>query len=431
MKVAYLMDSVSRKSAGLFEICRRLAQTSCNKDEITVLGIEDEHTNADINEWAPLRPKIFHIVGPRNFGYAPGYAQALASAAPDIVHVHGLWTYHSLAGYLWHRRTNRPLMYSAHGMLDPWALRNAQWKKRLIRALWEDAAHRRAACFHVNSEAEHLTLRRYGMRNPVCVIPNGIDLPERIQSLGFGAQDSELMSIARGRKVLLYLGRLHPKKNLVPLLRAWAAAEKSGVGSPDSERWLLAIAGWSQGGYEGKLKQLANELGLSFLEVSGRQSAVRTQWSEEITANTAATTALTSIAFLGPQFGADKDACYRTCDAFILPSLSEGLPMTVLEAWAYGKPVLMTPECNLPEGFAVGAALQIGTGSEEIAAGLKQLTEMDDDDRKAMGARGRGLVAETFSWPRIGEQMRSVYEWVVGGGTAPETITLWQRRARR
>ena len=49
---------------------------------------------------------------------------------------------------------------------------------------------------------------------------------------------------------------------------------------------------------------------------------------------------------------------------------------------------------------------------------------MDDDDRKAMGARGRALVAETFSWPRIGEQMRLVYEWVVGGGTAPETITL-------
>jgi len=105
--------------------------------------------------------------------------------------------------------------------------------------------------------------------------------------------------------------------------------------------------------------------------------------------------------------------------------------MTVLEAWACAKPVLMTPECNLPEGFVAGAALQIGTTSKEIAAGLKQLTEMSDDDRKAMGARGRALVEKTFSWPRIGEQMRSVYEWVVGGGTAPETITLWQRRARR
>ena len=104
--------------------------------------------------------------------------------------------------------------------------------------------------------------------------------------------------------------------------------------------------------------------------------------------------------------------------------------MTVLEASAYARPVLMTPECNLPEGFATGAALQIGTTPKEIAAGLKQLIEMSDDDRKAVGARGRVLVAEKFSWPRIGEQMRSVYEWVLGGGKVPETLRLSETRAR-
>jgi poly(glycerol-phosphate) alpha-glucosyltransferase len=96
--------------------------------------------------------------------------------------------------------------------------------------------------------------------------------------------------------------------------------------------------------------------------------------------------------------------------------------MTVLEAWAYGKPVLMTPGCNLPEGFVAGAAVEIGTTSKDIAAGLKQLIEMSDDDRKATGARGRALVAEKFSWPRVGQQMRAVYEWVLGGGTRPETV---------
>jgi glycosyltransferase involved in cell wall biosynthesis len=104
--------------------------------------------------------------------------------------------------------------------------------------------------------------------------------------------------------------------------------------------------------------------------------------------------------------------------------LSEGLPITVLEAWASAKPVLMTRECNLPEGFAAGAALQIGTGPKEIAAGLKELIEMSDDDRRAVGDRGRTLVATKFSWPRIGEQMRSVYEWILGGGTTPESVRL-------
>jgi glycosyltransferase involved in cell wall biosynthesis len=392
MKIAYLLNSVSRKAGGLFEICKRLAQTTCREKEIVVLGMEDEFTKTDVIQWAPLRPTVFPPVFARSFGYALGYSQYLAEVCPDIAHVHGLWTYPSFAGYRWHRRTKRPLIYTAHGMLAPWALRNSAWKKRLVRALWEDAAHRSAACFHVNSEAEHLTLRRHGLRIPICIIPNGIDLPAG-QSSEVSSLVSDLASVARGRNLLLYLGRLHRKKNLLNLIRAWKEALNSHPSILNS--WMLAIAGWDQGGHEAQLRQLTTDLRL-----------------------------LTSIIFLGPRFGADRDACYRACDAFVLPSLSEGLPMTVLEAWAYAKPVLMTSECNLPEGFLAGAALQTGTTSKQIAARLKQLVEMSDDDRKAMGARGRALVAETFSWPRIGEQMRWVYEWVLGGGTAPETIRL-------
>ena len=390
MKIAYLLNSVSRKAGGLFEICKRLAQTTFREKEIVILGVEDEFTKTDIIEWAPLRPTVFPPVFARSFGYASGYAQYLAEVCPDIAHVHGLWTYPSFAGYRWHRRTKRTLIYTAHGMLAPWALRNSAWKKRLVRALWEDAAHGSAACFHVNSEAEHLTLRRHGLRIPICIIPNGIDLPAS-QSSEVSGQVSGLASVARGRKLLLYLGRLHPKKNLLNLIRAWKDVLNSHPSTLNS--WMLAIAGWDQAGHEAQLRKLTTDLRL-----------------------------LTSVIFLGPRFGAARDACYRACDAFVLPSLSEGLPMTVLEAWAYAKPVLMTPECNLPEGFVVGAALQIGTTSKEIAAGLKQLIEMSDDDRKAMGASGRALVAEKFLWRRVGEQMRAVYKWVVGGGTRPETV---------
>jgi len=123
-------------------------------------------------------------------------------------------------------------------------------------------------------------------------------------------------------------------------------------------------------------------------------------------------------------FGHDKSAVYQNATAFVLPSLSEGLPMAVLEAWAYGKPVLMTPECNLLEGFAADAAIKIDTTANGIAKGLLQLIKMTDSDCAAMGERGRTLVAEKFSWPRVGEQMRSVYEWVRGGGSPPETVKV-------
>ena len=396
MKIAYLLNSVSRKAGGLFESCRRQAQTSGGEQEITVLGVEDEFTGMDIKEWLPLRPRVFHPTGPRSFGYAPGYAKYLAAVAPELAHVHGLWIYSSLAGYQWHRRTKLPLIYTAHGMLDPWAVQNSGWKKRLVRLLWEDAAHRSAACFHVHSEAEYRTVRRHGLQNPICIIPNGIDLPRIAEDSELSGASSPFQPLAQDRKVLLYLGRIHAKKGLVNLIHAWAGVMRSR--NPEARNqndWMLAIAGWDQAGHEGELKKMTADL--------------------EIQA---------SIAFLGPMFGANKAAAYQNADAFVLPSLSEGLPMTVLEAWSYRKPVLMTPECNLPEGFATGAALRIGTGANEIAAGLRQLLEMSEHDRIATGACGHKLVSERFSWARIGEQMRAVYEWIIGGGSAPGTLRL-------
>jgi poly(glycerol-phosphate) alpha-glucosyltransferase len=255
------------------------------------------------------------------------------------------------------------------------------WKKRIAALLYENQHLREAACLRALSEAEAQSIRSYGLRNPICLIPNGVNLPD--------LRENNAKSQSVNRKTLLYLGRLHPKKNISNLIRSWNEIFNSQRSSGDD--WVLAIAGWDQGGYESELKRIA---------------------------------AGTSIVFLGPQFGADKSKSYRDCDAFVLPSLSEGLPMAVLEAWSYAKPVLMTPECNLPEGFEANAALRIGTTPKEIAAGLKVLREMSDDDRIAMGARGRDLVGKNFSWPRTGEQMRSVYEWMLGGGQAPETVRL-------
>lgn len=387
MKIAYLLGSVSRKAGGLFEICRRLAQTVANGNDVHVLGLEDEFTQLDLAAWLPLRPMTFRALLPGSFGYAPAYARQLESLAPDLVHVHGLWMYPSLCGYRWHQRTGRPLIYTAHGMLDPWAVQNSGWKKRLVGSLWEDAAHRSAACFQVNSETEYRSLRSYGLRNPISIIPNGIDLPDL--SIRHEAPWGDEVS---GRKVLLYLGRLHPKKNLPALLNAWKAARGSSTGAQD---WGLVMAGWDQNNHEADLKQQSRELGLA-----------------------------DSVHFLGPLFGDKKAGAYQNAEAFVLPSLSEGLPMVVLEAWAYGKPVVMTPACNLPEGFAAGAALSTGTSAGAIKDTLVELCEMNETGRMAMGERGRALVSEKFAWPRIAEEMKKVCDWVVGGGPAPASVRL-------
>ncbi|HJW37741.1 MAG TPA: glycosyltransferase [Candidatus Udaeobacter sp.] len=392
MKVGFLVSSVSREAGGLFQSVRGLAKSvTCASASARVFGISDEQSAVDLQDWQPLSVETFRPQF-RAWGYSNQLMPALLGADLDILSTHGLWKYCSVASRRWHRRTGRPYIVHPEGMLESWALQNAGWKKRIAALLYEDRHLRGATCLRALCEAEARSIRAYRMRNPICVIPNGVDLPDLSET------PLQAQVFAEGRKVLLYLGRLHPKKNVANLVRAW----KQILNSHPSTRasWVLAIAGWSQRGYEQELKHLAGDL------------------------DTAATPGLASIAFLGPRFGTEKNECYRACDAFIMPSLSEGLPITVLEAWAYAKPVLMTPECNLPEGFGAGAALQIGTGPKEIAAGLKQVIEMSDDDRRAMGNRGRNLVETKFSWPRIGEQMCSVYEWVLGGGPAPECVSF-------
>jgi glycosyltransferase involved in cell wall biosynthesis len=162
---------------------------------------------------------------------------------------------------------------------------------------------------------------------------------------------------------------------------------------PRARDWMLVIAGWGEEDHEQRLRHMAD-----------------------------AHAAGDSLRFVGRQFGDDKAASFAFADAFVLPSLSEGLPVAVLEAWSYGLPVLMTDACNLPDGFAAGAALRIGTDRAGISAGLRQLFAMSEATRGDMGARGRALVRERFAWRSIGEQMAAVYRWVLGGGPPPSCV---------
>ncbi|MCL6509026.1 MAG: glycosyltransferase, partial [Bryobacteraceae bacterium] len=344
-------------------------------------------TEPDRALWDGVEVFAGKVVGPAAFGYCPELPHALGQARVDVLHLQGLWMYPSVACRGWARGNGGRYVVSPQGMLDPWALRNSAWKKRLAAWAYENANLRGAACLHAVCEAEARAMRAYGLRNPIAVIPNGVDVPREAAS---SPPPWEAL-VPEGAKVLLYLGRLHHKKGLPNLLRAWNAVRAEGAG----QQWRLVIAGWDQGGHEAELRRLAGEVGLAG-----------------------------NVVFVGPQFGQDKEASFRRADAFVLPSFSEGLPVVVLEAWAFGLPVVMTPQCNLPEGFQAGAALSVDPEPGSIAAGLRDLFAMSDAERRAMGERGRRLVEERFSWPKIAAQMKQVYEWVLGGGPRPEWVRL-------
>lgn len=409
MNIAFVTASLSRNAGGLFESVRNLARAvQADGNSVRVVGVKDSHANDDIESWKPLDVQIHSVLGPDRFHFAPGLNSTLKSLESDVLHSHGIWNYTSVAVSRWYSRTGKPYVVHPHGMLDPWAVRHSNLKKFLANLLYEKSHLQNATCIRALCESEAQSIRAFGLKNPICVIPNGIDLPRLDEAQ---MNDGPLHTIKQaGIKVLLYLGRIHPKKGLANLLPAWKSAIESR--SLMGKQWVLAIAGWDEKGHESELKKLATELQLSWKE------------TRENDLDKFPTTDIPSLLFLGPQFGKAKVASYYQCDAFILPSLSEGLPMTVLEAWSYGKPALITPECNLPEGFTAGAALKITPDVAGIKQGLVELIGMSETERQAMGTRGQKLIKEQFTWPTIARELGSVSQWLLGGGSVPDCVRV-------
>jgi glycosyltransferase involved in cell wall biosynthesis len=390
MKVGVLSASISRQAGGFFSSVRFLSAAMSREGcDVSVFGVEDEFAEEDAAEWTDVRLRLHARQGPAAFGYAPELAASVDAAKLDILHAHGLWKYPSVAASRWASRSGKPLIVSPRGMLDPWALANSRWKKRIAWALYERANLAHAACLHALNEAEHDAIRACGLTNPVAVIPNGVDLPKPGKPPPRPKWAAEL----DGTRVLLFLGRLHPKKGLASLLRAWARVNRQAGTAAD--RWCLVIAGWDQGGHELELRQLTKSLSLG--------EAVR---------------------FAGPQFGEDKAASFAFADGFVLPSQSEGLPLAVLEGWAYGLPVVMTAQCNLPEGFAAGAAMEISSDADHMAEGLSAFLSLPEAKRLAMGERGRHLVDMQFAWDDVAHRMAEVYRWLIDGGERPASVRL-------
>lgn len=415
MRSAVVTSSISRNAGGLFYSVRNLHQhLVLNGVDTRVLALRDEFSEEDAKEWEPLSVEVHEVLWPRALGFSPNMAKSLVSDAPDVVHVHGIWQGPSIASLRFCSKTGRPNVISPRGMLDPWAYRNSRWKKQVAGFLFEFRHLKNASCLNALCESEAQSMREFGLRCPIAIVPNGVELPEFERPRLEGNHQ---------RKSLLFLGRIHPKKGLLNALCTWKSLRDEEPGSGGLSDWQFIIAGWEQGRHKRELETRCEEIGLAYSETSVTSFL---QDARGGTDNAA------SVLFVGPAFGDQKDRLLRRASAFILPSFSEGLPMAVLEAWGYGLPILMTDQCNLPEGFQAGAAIRIGNRPDSellksqatdeppsIVDGLRSLGEMNDSDRHEMGDKGRRLVEERFTWPQVAAQMKELYDWTVGGGECP------------
>ncbi len=305
--------------------------------------------------------------------------------AAEVVHMHGLWQIQTRRGARAARAARVPYLVAAHGMADPWALRHKQWKKRIYLALIERKNLRRASCLHALSRPEIMHFRGIAPWTPVCFVPNGVDLAPFDNLPARSVLEAEHPEI-RGKFVLAFFGRAHVKKGLDLLAGALGRIV------PDHPELHLVVAGNDDGAWAPFRDRMAE------LDLSDRMT------------------------YLGHVSGERARQVWGAADAFVLPSLSEGFSIAVLEALACRLPCLITTACNFPELAAAGGCIEVYPDVDAVGQGLRDLLERTPAERASIGQVGRRLIEDQYTWDRQAARLASVYEWLRAGGPAPESV---------
>jgi glycosyltransferase involved in cell wall biosynthesis len=295
-------------------------------------------------------------------------AERLDGSGATILHDHGQWLPINHASATVARRFQVPRIVSPRGMLSPWARKHHRWKKGLAWSVYGKRDLRDAQVLHATSLLEADELRELGARQPIAVIPNGVDAMIPL------ADD-----IPRPpRPYVLFLSRLHLKKGLKELLDVWQ--------NLDAADWELVLAGPDEDALLPSLSLPPN------------------------------------VRYVGTVDGATKARLFQQASLFILPSHSENFGIVVAEALMAGVPVITTHGTPWQSLEKEQCGWWIPMQETHLRRTLRHALAMPQSELQKMGCRGREFARREFCWARIANEMATVYQWMLGGGTSPECI---------
>ena len=383
LHVVQTIGSIAERSGGPARTIRDLSEALARQGaQVTlVAGHDPVHDDALLPPDAGLVRTVLVPVR-RRYGL-PHYDFTAAIGAlgskPDILHDNGIWSPSNIGAAAAARRLGIALVISPHGMMEPWAMAYRRGRKSAAWALYQRRILRQARglCATARREAGPIRVRLPGM--PVAVIANGVACPRHVP-------DRRPRETASAR-TLFYMSRIHPKKNLMTLVDAWAPLAAR---FPD---WTLVIAGPDELGHSAELQKKVAAMGL--------QASVR-------------------IAGAIPD--AAKDAAFAAADVFILPTLSENFGIVVAEALAQGVPAIVSNGAPWESLATEHCGWFTGTDAASLGAAMAEAMAMSPADRCRMGVRGHALVQRDFGWDGIAAKTLTFYQWLLQGGPVPDFV---------
>lgn len=326
---------------------------------------------------------VVHRLGPGRGKYglrlsAMRWVRAHADRYDAIV-VHGIWQFHSIAARFGAGRSRTPLFVFPHGMLDPW-FQHTYPRKHLMKLVYWALAERwvfsraRAALFTCRTELELARRPFLNRRTPLEVTGFGIAPPP--DDVTDGTAFFEAYPDLRGKRLFLFLSRIHEKKGCDLLIDAFARIASN---YPNAR---LVIAGPGDNAIVEALKR----------EVTGRGIESQVVWT-------------------GMLSGAQKWAALRAAEVFVLPSHQENFGIAVVEALASATPVIITDRVNIWREVAEsGAGIVVADTQEGVAEGIARWCDtMGSAEIAAMRERALACYRHEF---RIEGAARKLVEMI-------------------
>ncbi|WP_372776563.1 glycosyltransferase [Mangrovibacterium sp.] len=358
MKILHIIASLDESSGGparsVPQTCLELA-----KKGITVKIIAQPTSNP-----VEIPPTANLTIGFLTKQELKKYANVLIREKYDLIHLQHIWhPFIHIAATLC-QQLKIPYLITPRGMLEPWIMQRNPWKKKLAMILYQSKDIRKAALLHTTCELEKRNVQSLGFRNPVVVIPNGLNLNE------IPAPKSKY-----GSKKLVFLSRIHPKKGLELFLTAWKQA--------NIESWTLEIAGDGDAGYIDQLNEKIK------------------------------TDDIKRAKLVGPQYGADKWDFLKDADLFILPTYSENFGIVVAEALAVGIPVITTTGTPWEELNTYECGWWIDLKLPNLINTLQDATNKSVNELKKMGQNGIKLINQNYGIQSVADRLINSYKSII------------------
>lgn len=381
MKVIQVVPSIGAEASGPSYSVPGLCRGLQVNDVTTVLHFLDDVPNHLLN--ASYQIENYPRQDKFNLGWSSKMLQGLKEAcqSADIIHNNSLWMMPNVYPLWVCKGTKCKLVVAPRGTLADWSLKKGWLKKKIFGWLLQNAVLRHADMFHATSEKEYEEIRALGYKQPVAIVPIGMDLPKlATRYLPLATESDRLRRI-------VFFGRVHKVKAVDHLVKAWGQLHAN------LPEWELVIAG-PDCGAKGELEAIIAD--------------------EQIP----------RVRFMGEICGPAKYDFLTEADIYVLPSHTENFGVTVAEALACGTPTIAsqgTPWKGL-ETEKCGKWVPIGV--EPLVYALRELTRLTDDERETMGQRGRAWIQRDFSWDGVGAKMKAAYVWLLGQGEKPNFVRM-------